>query len=413
MSRAVKTLAASLWAATLSWSLSVAWAAERVDPGDAFLEAVVEDLAEAPFEQEMVMLTVRGFYRANITRATLVQPQSGEFGWMQLGKDRWFDATVGGRQGRRYERRLAIFPQASGAIEIGAFRHQLSLLARNGTRFKHEVITEPLIIEVRPKPVGGDWWLPARAIRVTDSWSRPPDQLGFGQTAQRTVTLEADGVGPELLPPVPPMAGAGIIAFTDPEERTTELTPDGPVSRVTWRWTVKPSSDAIGTLEPLVIPWFDTLARESRELVLPGQRVALAAAHEEAEADEDGLPIDARILGLTAGFLFGLILLVPGRRIRSRSDLLTRLRRVLPDPEAWALRRAARRGDGRAVRRGAHSLLRRSGLPRGSRGQAVRAALDEIDRSLFAPARAPIDLRSQVRDFLAALSARRSPPPRP
>ena len=40
MRRPVTLLAAILWAANLTWSLEVARAAERVDPGDAFLEVL-------------------------------------------------------------------------------------------------------------------------------------------------------------------------------------------------------------------------------------------------------------------------------------------------------------------------------------------------------------------------------------
>lgn len=410
----------------LAWVTGPAGAIEKVDPADAFLELVVEPLADTPYEQEMVLLTVRGFYRANITLANLEQPASGDFGWMQLGKDRWIDTTVGGRQGRRYERTIAVFPRRSGQIEIGAFVHHLTLMTRRGTRFVHRVSTQPTRIEVQAKPASVDWWLPARAVRMTDSWDRAPDQLAFGQTARRTVTLEVAGLGPERLPPVPALRGAGVIAFTDPETRATERTSQGPVSRVVWRWTVKPSADGVGRLEPVAIPWFDTATREHREIVLPGQRVALAVS---TAAEPQGTPLAEQLaggaiyLGLLGGFLFGLILVAPGWRIRSRADLAARMRALLPDPDAWALRRAAWRSDPPGLRRAAFRLLRKSGAARGgdthgaqggdthgAQGGAAGAFLAALDQALFAPAgaRRPVDLRKQARGFLAALKSARA-----
>ncbi len=395
----------------------MAGAAETVDPADAFLELIVEPLSAPPFEQEMVLLTVRGFYRATISRQELEQPESKGYGWMQLGRDRWFDTSVGGRQGRGYERTIAIFPQRSGQLEIDPFAHQLTLLSRGGGRFKHEVRTEPLVLTVRPKPVGDAWWLPARDVKVTDSWDQPADQLAFGQTARRTVTLEVQGVGPELLPPIPPLRAPGVISFADPEERTTELTPEGPVSRVTWRWTVKPLSDAIGTLEAVTIPWFDTVAREAREIALAPQRVALAATTAVVADDgspTDGLAANAVAAGLIAGFIFGVGLMVPGLRIRSRAELARLLRRLVPDSETRALRRAARHGDVRAVRVSAHRLLRRGRDSDRPHDSAIDGLLAPLDRSLFAPPAAAlkIDLRKLVQNFLAASKSTREAPDR-
>lgn len=391
----------ALLLATLLGLGRIATAEAAADAEEATLEVVLEPLGEAPFEQEMVLLTIHGSYRGTITRERLEQPSSPDFGWMQLGTNQWSDESARGRQARRFERRIAIFPQRSGRLEVPSFVHHLTLLDDQGRRREIAVRSAPVSFAVRPRPAGVDWWLPARAVRLTEAWDRPPDQLGLGELARRSVTLEVEGVGPQQLPPPPAMRAVGLVAFADPEERSTRLTPDGPVSSVTWHWTVKPITDANAMLEAVTIPWFDTVARAWREVVIPAQPVGLAAAALTAGsrslADRLALPI-----GLLAGFGLGLLLLLPGLRLRTRAELARLPARLglLPDAEARALRRAARRGDLPAVRTAAYRLL--GDTPRRSLPHRLARELAHLDRLLFGRQEktVPLDLRGLVRGLL-------------
>jgi len=47
----------------------------------------------------------------------------------------------------------------------------------------------------------GDWWLPASSLKTI--WDSAPDQIPFGETALRTVTIEAVGMTADQLPPLP------------------------------------------------------------------------------------------------------------------------------------------------------------------------------------------------------------------
>jgi hypothetical protein len=51
---------------------------------------------------------------------------------------------------------MAIFPQRSGQIEIPPFVHRLTFQTRSG-RTTMEMSTQPISIEVRPKPAGDGW----------------------------------------------------------------------------------------------------------------------------------------------------------------------------------------------------------------------------------------------------------------
>jgi hypothetical protein len=229
------------------------------------------------------------------------------------------------------------------------------------------------------------------------------------------VTLEADGIAPELLPPAPPMRAPGLIVFADPPERSTTLTQRGPVSRVTWRWTVKPATPAVSELETVTIPWFNTVTRQPHEIVLAPQHVALAGSIAEPKGQQEfvrDLAAYALPAGLVSGFLAGLALLLPGLRFKTRDELMTIVRRAVPDSDVWALRRAAWTGDAAQVRLIANRLIRRDREE--GRGPVLSTdvlnGLKTLDMRLYGPAGAGggrIDLRRFVRQFLRARRSRR------
>lgn len=369
------------------------------------LEAVVELPSETPYEQEMLLLRIRGVNHAPITLQSLVQPDLRNFAWMQLGRDRWFEDMMEGRKVLRFERTMAVFPQRAGRLSIGSFVHQQTILNARGERERLDLVSAPVSVEVRAKPAGSSWWLPARSLKVTDAWDRPPDRLGLGEVARRTVTLEAEGIGPELFPPIPSLKSPGVVAFFDPEERSTILTPNGPVSKVTWRWSVKGATSTPATVKEVRIPWFDTSTRAMREITLAPQEIKLASVATITRGPGGAWSASWPAIGL-AGFSMGLALTMRRRRLRPPHELASALRRLLPDRLAMALRQAAWSGDARSTWLAAHRLIRRADVAGGPRRDAF-AGLEPLDEALFGrPATRPsLNLKRAAREILTVLRA--------
>lgn len=419
----VKTIAAML--SLLLWSIATSGLSSAQTSRDqeaeafgGFAEVIVESGQEAPYEQEMVLLKIRGYYSHKPARHKLEQPIILNAGWMQLGSDTWTDVMRDGKSVTAYERVMAIFPQRTGPIEIAPFEHRMTFHSVTGRWIDVVLKSEPVVIEAQPKPAGATWWLPLRGLTVTDSWDRPPDQLGHAELAHRVVTIEARGIGPEGLPPQPELRSPGIMAFSDPEERTHELTPEGPVSRVTWRWTVRTITSTPAIIEAVPIPWFDTETREFQEALIAEQLVGLAGSEALTVAPDSlvkrssgyALPV-----GLMLGAVLGCAVLSRSLRLRSRDEIDGLLRRLLPDPQVRALRDAARKGDAAAVRFAAQRL-RQQDQAEGREWRidgALRNGLDRLDRSLFAATTAASeampssDLRALVRALLRSRPSRR------
>lgn len=371
--------------------------AQDVQPGDLTLTLTIEKGPEAPYVGEMVLVTLEGVFRLPIIRESMIQPPLEGFSWMQLGTDYWSDQRVDGYPVKVFRRRMALFPEAAGTLEIGAFTHRLTLLGPHNKWVEHDIRSEPVTIRVLPQPQVDGWWLPVRQLRVSDDWSNAPDQLGEGEGVLRVIRLEALGISPDLLPPMPELKSPGAVIFPHPEKRLVDLSSQGPIAVAFWRWTVMPQTPPSAIIEPVVIDFFDTTRREMRRVTISPQRVAVGASAMGVlpEPQAAGRPrggIMATALG--AGLVLGLAALMAGRGGARREEILWRLGL---HPDQRALARAARRGDAAAAWRAARRLA--AGHRIGADG---RAALRGLETHLFGGRPAP-DLKAFRHDVLASL----------
>ena len=90
-----------------------------LEDGDLSLTVTAEVPGGAtPYPREMVLLRIRGTYRAPIALEDLRQPSLPHFGWTQLGRDHWSRVTIQGQEARGFERTVAVFPQGPGRFVI-------------------------------------------------------------------------------------------------------------------------------------------------------------------------------------------------------------------------------------------------------------------------------------------------------
>ena len=376
--------------------------AHAIDPGDLTL-TVTPDLpgGAQPYAREMVLLRLRGVYRTQILLEELRQPALVNFSWTQLGRDHWGRTRMpDGQMALEFERTIAVFPQHTGTFTIDPFVHRLTI-NDGGERKQIDVRSEPIPFPVAAwtGATGGPdaaepWWLPARDVSITDSWDPDPETLNKGDTARRIVTLEAQGMLAEGLPPRPVMRTRGIITFAGPVKRETLITPSGPVARATYQWDIKKGVSEVIPLDAIKIPWFDTLTRTLRETEIPARQIGGGLAEREEDL-RPAAPASWPALAAAALAAFGLGLALIGFRTGP-----ARLR--LDRGQARALRLAAAAGDAAAFR---------AALGRAAQAQPDLAALwreepdlaqdlAALDRQVFgqAPAGAsPVDLPALAR----------------
>ena len=371
-----------------------------VNPDDLTLTVTLEPLPDPLLRQEMVLLTIHGTYRRHITRERLEQPVLDGFNWMQLGQDEWFDSMRDGLPVRNMRRRMAVFPDGTGRLEIGPFRHHVTLLDEDNKWFEYTVQSDPLTVDVTPAPPHHGWWFPVRGLEISDSWSNAPDQLATGEGVLRIIRLSALGASPDMIPPMPELTSPSALIFSHPEKRLVELTPYGPRSVAFWRWTVTPTNGNSAVLEPIRFTYFDTATRQMREAVISAQRIAFGDVTGSTRPTEPQVirqtVLRPGLLGLGAalGLVAGLLAMLAGRRFswRPLSDAARRKHLL------WQLGVAARRGDMAQLRRTAHALDAQSAPSAGRHALLVR-----LDNAVFAASPQPWAPDRFYRDFRRTL----------
>ncbi|WP_147077517.1 BatD family protein [Methylobacterium haplocladii] len=324
--------------------------AHALEPDDLTLTVTPELAGNAPpYAREMVLLKLRGVYRTQILLEEVRQPALTNFSWTQLGRDTWGRTRMpDGQMALLFERTIAIFPQHTGTFVIEPFTHKLTI-NDNGERRTVDVRSEAIPFPVAkwtgesggpdaPEP----WWLPARDVAITDSWDPDPETINQGDTTRRIVTLEAQGMLAEGLPPRPVMRTRGIVTFAGPVKRETIITPTGPVARATYQWDLKKGVAEVIALEGIEIPWFDTVSRTMRVAEIPARQIGGGSPDREEDLKARASASWAAIGG--AGFAaFGLGLVLIGLGTGRRVLRLGRADRL-------ALKRAAASGDAVAFR---------------------------------------------------------------
>ncbi len=385
----------------LLWPAHVLAQSKTVLPSELSLGVTIDKEIETPLVREMILITIRGVYRRHITREKLVQPDFDGFSWAQLGPDHWSEERINGRNVKVFTRRMAIYPVRSGTLTIGAFKHNLTLTDEGDDWFDHQIQSAPVTVEVAAAPVSEGWWFPVRRLQVSDQWSNAPDQLAPGEGVLRVIRIEALGVTPEMIPPMPELQSPSAMIFAHPEKRLVELTPEGPVSYAFWRWTIRPSNDTSTIVEPLRFSYFDTMERESREVTISAQRIAYGSVIGDPKTAPGPEPEQAaRLPGWPVALLAAVVFLatiaigMSGRRVTGLQALQ---RFPALDPLARRLRHLAKTGRAAEMRRVAMAMIRRDNASM-SRAQLIR----DFDRSFFDPKAPKLDLKSFARRFLGA-----------
>lgn len=392
-----------------------------IAPDDLRLRIEVEPRSNTPYTGEMILIRIRGTYKIPITLENMKQPPLDGFGWMQLGPDRWFHSRERGQKVLELERIMALFPERAGTLTIAPFTHELTLSEPDGTRFTHALESEPVEIEIAEAPGSPETWLPVRKIRVEDRWSNAPEQLAPGAAALRLVTVTINGVQPETMPPMPEMTGAGVFILSHPERRLTELRATGPITRVFWRWSIRPDRGRSGYVDPLTFPYYDAEAREPRSITLSAQKVAYAGtdlplgehsgknpAPVAQVAPRSTAHIASALIAVApiAGFLGGLVLLLSGTRLASRDTFRRKWQSLIGTPDERAFRRSTRADHAAAARHHARRIINAD--LSAELYSAIEA--DNIYTPLFAPLDAGLygkGENARLSDFAKAFKAAR------
>lgn len=285
-----------------------------------------------PYVQGQVVLTARILDRVGMTAASLTDPVVPGAVVERLGEDVSRSERRDGRDWRVIERRYAIFPQASGPLEIAPLHLEARLpadpraaggvrgqgfrgpafgggmfpdslfsgtgpfdqifaqmrsqafgggfadpfLGRGGQRTS--LVSEPVTLQVRERPAaaGSGWWLPARDLRLEEEWSG--DSFRVGEPVTRRITLLARGATAAQLPELALPPADGLRQYVEDSASQDAVRGGDAVAARQVLVSVVPGRPGELVLPELRVPWWDIEAEQERVAVLPARVLQVAPA---------------------------------------------------------------------------------------------------------------------------------------
>jgi hypothetical protein len=374
---------------------------------------------EARLEPAQVPVGAQALYRLrwiqgiDVAGLELVGPAARLAEVRPLGEERLGESIEDGKRVRVRERTYAIFPFASGAVEItgahavgrvGDAQNADGPDGRRALRIDAPVLT----LDVEPAPAHAGPWLPARRVSLHDDLDPPPDGPHVGRSLQRTLRIEAVGLDaaslPELLVEAPGLRvhpGAvrlhnGVVGEWNVgvREQTYTLVPlrPGPIRlpaiELAW-WDVAARAPAVARLteRSLAVAGAAPAASTPRQTAAPAvAQAAAAVAAPAARMEAAGTPRRA-VIALVAA-----VALTAAVALAWRGRALIAIR--------WRLLRACQRRQPAELRDALLALAARRAIPGPPRtlldladrlpDARARASLAAIERQLYGPDRAAV-----------------------
>jgi hypothetical protein len=248
---------------------------------------------KSPYVQAAVPVTVRVYTDLPIYQAGLDLQANNDVLVQQLGEDQQGTTIRDGRNFRVIERKYLLFPQRSGKITLdgavlnaqvqdmraddpfGGMFGQVPFGGMLGTARTIQVRSEPIVLDVRPRPANakGQDWLPAKKVTLTESWQPDGSAIHVGDPVTRHLHLEAQGLTAAQLPELGTQMALpdGIRTYPDQSKLTNSTQAGDVVGTRDQDIALVASRPGHYELPAISLFWWDTARDVQHEIDLPAR----------------------------------------------------------------------------------------------------------------------------------------------
>jgi len=336
---------------------------------------------EAEFDVPEVPVHAQATYRMRFLHAvdarevTFTEPVLLLADWRRIGEDRVYETRRDGVRYRARERRYAVFPFASGTLDVSGVSASARIPAAVPGGWQTVRLTMPArALKALPIDMTADGKpvLHADALTLTEQWEHTDKGM-----YRRLIRVEAAGVDAAHLPELD-MAVDGIGVLRETPRVQNHVIDERNIAVREQTFVLMPAGGGKFTVPALGLPWRQLASGKDAWATLPA-RTLDAGAHAASGSIAPNAPATPPAALVAGVFPLGLVLLA-GFRSRRRLRL------------AWQLRCACRGRNARAVRDGVLAWAADAWTPRprtlGALAEHVRdvptrSALHALDRHLY------------------------------
>jgi len=208
-----------------------------------------------------------------------------------LGDLRQYQTRIADRSYLVLEQQFALFPQQSGQLDIPPVLAEVRLPSRsridpfnNGgdiRRFR----SQPLVIDVKPIPAefGGDYWLPADRVELSEQWPNDLTGLVAGEPITRSITLIADGLTAAQLPEIELQTIDGIKQYPDQPVLQDSRGSKGIRGQRAQKVALIPAAPGIYRIPEISVSWWNRATSQLETTTLPARELMVGSGAEAVE----------------------------------------------------------------------------------------------------------------------------------
>ena len=263
-----------------------------------FLESEV-DISNV-YVQQQIIFTLRIFQSIQLDNMNISEPEFDNAAMEKLGQNS-FQRRIQNSPYRVHELRYAIYPQQTGELIIPEMiftaseamtRQSVFSLSGQGKRIRKMTRQHKINVKAPPSSFTGDTWLPAKSVKLIETWSSSPDTIYVGDSITRTVTVLADGLLDSQLPPLSfsPIDGAKL--YPDKGSSETSVTDKGSISSRIDSVAIIPTREGEITLAEIRLQWWDTKHNKMQEAIIPATTLMAKPALNENRGNSTPLAMD-------------------------------------------------------------------------------------------------------------------------
>lgn len=245
------------------------------------------------YVQELVTLTVKLHFSAELQRGSLTEPILAEANIEQIGEDQENTQIINGKRYRVIERTYAITPQQSGEFTLDApmFSGDIVIPSQRRSSFMNfnnskpvSILGEKLSLSVKPIPnafadatIGQKQaqWLPSELLTLHEEWQPEPEKFMVGEPITRIITLTAEGLSKAQLPKIEMAVPNGLKVYPDQAELNSRLTKERLVSQKKQSFAIVATHAGTFNLPKISISWWNTVTNKYQQATLPAQTITV------------------------------------------------------------------------------------------------------------------------------------------
>ncbi len=263
-----------------------------------FIESEIDK--DSVYVQQQLIFTLRIFQSIQLDNMNISEPEFDNAAIEKLAQNS-FQRRIQNTPYRVHELRYAIFPQQTGELIIPELiftanetvsRRSMFSLPGQGRPVRKMSQQHSVNVEAAPAQFTGNTWLPAKSLKLVETWSDSPENIRVGESITRTITIKAEGLLDSQLPPFEFPAINGAKFYPDQGEAETAVADQGVISSRTDSAAIIPTQTGTIELPEIRVDWWDSQRNQLQHAVIPASTLTVKPALEQNQSNSTPLAVD-------------------------------------------------------------------------------------------------------------------------